>query len=1205
MARATKTLTYLDLSKTFYSRSGYLYTAQDSLEAWYEFETGALGTDSSPLGRDGTATNITATSDIPYILESSTKRLPFASARTAGDFNGSSSELLLTSATMSDLYSQTSLSFSFWINLDQLAGTKTLLRMGATRGMDVWFEYASGNYRLNIDDDAWSTTAGGWQLDNVLLKDTWQHFVITYDRSTAGNVPKAYMDGIELTPDFTTASAGTKQDFAGNTGFGSSTSAYYYNGSLDSCAIWSTILSQENILAIYNSRRGTYGQMQSGILSLPSRVVLQNRDVRTGSYPTIARTGDPDFTGIYVSPFNDTNSIIFSASNNIVYPTGLFEGSKFVSGGVATPNILQGLIAAGTSSAGVSDTHVSFTPGESISPFVENRVYIDNDLKFYTTGTTPGTLPGFNQRLSSKTILTFDTSPRKSTSIFWSTGTDAGSQPYANSALGLAGDINSGLAYYNWDRKVWEIVGNLTTGSNVDYYHPSPTVFTGSMLAQCQNPGTIHIGAPTQFGAFITSSYLMGCPTSVAGFPVESKFNATGSQILSLTSSLTAPFLLEKVSLLIGSATARFGSAPGGLDPYAFNQTAASSYQPPQNACFVLMHEDGAKVDLVKTNTWSRGGAAGSTAYEFTGESVFNVTRDREIIWFARAGCFDETAAPAGTPVAINPNVEAYLSATWPTIYASAETWLPTVTELYRYLGFRGSYTGSIMLEAEPRIIPDSTRAFPPIGLFNMYARNTTGHGASYIGNSTCTEMSGRNLFNDASGRSFIKSIVGSAIAFTTGVNWFAANPTSWYNMVSRKGSFETSPYVLTPKSNLILAAIYQNQAGMEALMVSGAYALNILPGESRLTLFGSQLRNNLPVETTTNQPLTSDAVHEALYFDNPVLDQFDVNSFRSLTGSYVDNVVSGSMFVAYDGNILRTKYSRRVVNTVSSGQAGTTGSLQRFVRLTDQAGTLYDSYPPNPVDILNKAGRGFFQITGVYLLGIATPDQTITKGFDESWFLRTAYEISSTRFVATNFSSLRSLAYDSSNNPTAAEVYLTYPDTVWVATGMGGGSDTDAISGIVSSDHGSALGDGAHINTVKTLFGFGAAKYDAPGYESGPDGADYNIPIIRGYKYGLSGLFGSHLDARFRRDRYGQFRDMLEQRRHPATLLRGGTVEYPLEIVFKSREGRGTDPSKTHSQNLSPFSSSSKPYYDGETVDRSDNPDRVLVPIDIDITLT
>jgi hypothetical protein len=154
-----------------------------------------------------------------------------------------------------------------------------------------------------------------------------------------------------------------------------------------------------------------------------------------------------------------------------------------------------------------------------------------------------------------------------------------------------------------------------------------------------------------------------------------------------------------------------------------------------------------------------------------------------------------------------------------------------------------------------------------------------------------------------------------------------------------------------------------------------------------------------------------------------------------------------------------------------------------------------------------------------------------------------------------------------------------------------------------ISDDDGGINTLESHKNSIKALWGFGRALFNSP--EWGVVASKRAVPHIRGYKYGLAGLFGSKADARFRRDRYGQFRDMLEQRRQPATLLAHGSVEYPLEITFKSREGVLTTPVRTHSQNLSLHATSSKPYYDGETVDRSDDPDRVLVPIDIDITLT
>ena len=89
------------------------------------------------------------------------------------------------------------------------------------------------------------------------------------------------------------------------------------------------------------------------------------------------------------------------------------------------------------------------------------------------------------------------------------------------------------------------------------------------------------------------------------------------------------------------------------------------------------------------------------------------------------------------------------------------------------------------------------------------------------------------------------------------------------------------------------------------------------------------------------------------------------------------------------------------------------------------------------------------------------------------------------------------------------------------------------------------------------------------------------------------------------RRDRFGQFRDVLEQRRDAAILNRDKSVDYPINIVFVSREGQRTSPDKTHSQNLSTFATSSVPYFDNTSVERDDNPDVILNPVEIEISLT
>jgi hypothetical protein len=137
--------------------------------------------------------------------------------------------------------------------------------------------------------------------------------------------------------------------------------------------------------------------------------------------------------------------------------------------------------------------------------------------------------------------------------------------------------------------------------------------------------------------------------------------------------------------------------------------------------------------------------------------------------------------------------------------------------------------------------------------------------------------------------------------------------------------------------------------------------------------------------------------------------------------------------------------------------------------------------------------------------------------------------------------------------------------------------------------------------------------------------GIHYGInPIIRGWKYGLINGFPQHTKTIFRRGRYGQLRDMLEQRQYSRfinvnnspvdyeaitidglekTLNEGLTVgsssgngagesavsvRFLKKIVNITPRGIGTiqtvfvNPAETTSQNLSSEVTSSLPYYDG-----------------------
>lgn len=149
--------------------------------------------------------------------------------------------------------------------------------------------------------------------------------------------------------------------------------------------------------------------------------------------------------------------------------------------------------------------------------------------------------------------------------------------------------------------------------------------------------------------------------------------------------------------------------------------------------------------------------------------------------------------------------------------------------------------------------------------------------------------------------------------------------------------------------------------------------------------------------------------------------------------------------------------------------------------------------------------------------------------------------------------------------------------------------------------------------DTIRVLYGFGdhnnifsdvgtnhfAEFKNHEDYNNGFFITRYDFgPIIRGWKYGLYSGLTANSQAVFRRDRFGQFRDMLEQRPFTKYFISpADTSRYrsdvigpsPIQVKFVDALGNITSPANTQSQNLSFEATSSMPYFDGETRDRTD----------------
>lgn len=187
-----------------------------------------------------------------------------------------------------------------------------------------------------------------------------------------------------------------------------------------------------------------------------------------------------------------------------------------------------------------------------------------------------------------------------------------------------------------------------------------------------------------------------------------------------------------------------------------------------------------------------------------------------------------------------------------------------------------------------------------------------------------------------------------------------------------------------------------------------------------------------------------------------------------------------------------------------------------------------------------------------------------------------------------------------------------------------------DAKIGTKTSFNNTLTGSAGLEDTVKALFGFGdinnmmtssAGAPMMPGLRFGtnhfaefrtyritPDGLSggwgwgthFGIgPIIRGWKYGVYSGLPTFSKAYYRQSRYGQFRDMLEQRlttKFYSTKEKGNVIEDNLiegagpsavTVKFVNVSGSIVSPLLTGAQNLSFEATSSMPYLDGTARNR------------------
>jgi hypothetical protein len=437
-----------------------------------------------------------------------------------------------------------------------------------------------------------------------------------------------------------------------------------------------------------------------------------------------------------------------------------------------------------------------------------------------------------------------------------------------------------------------------------------------------------------------------------------------------------------------------------------------------------------------------------------------------------------------------------------------------------------------------------------------------------------------------------------------------------------------------------------------------------------------------------SNQFLNSESIFEVIG-NYPVVDQFDVLYTNLQSGSYVDKYITGSMFVAtiaaptgrggftYSTPTQRGRaFSKLGVDATKlpTQDLSDTNRSYNLQPWRERAGTVknlkvfsnserfYDSLLPDLSKMIKTVGGNIEGISnfslGLYgntLDLLTVPIFLFTFPF-ESLFSSVARQAAFSKgFIATS-------GTDDVAGLISKRLLIQLGSAYAINAGFfsGGGyvmsHSPRFTAGITPVNSGALSSD-----VVKTLFGFGDANtyaYDLPytpgkGYTHLPVFRSGSVtggvgssrvfsPVIRGWKYGVQDGNPHYTSCVFRRDRFGQHRDMLEQRLYPVSYLdydnaptryfgdfetsampnpspekvKNVTIEYPVTVTFVKQQvvtlGTGTEQyellinaaqnsNQTFSSNLSPYATSSLPYFDLENTslgrNRGEIPNTVIDP--------
>jgi hypothetical protein len=377
---------------------------------------------------------------------------------------------------------------------------------------------------------------------------------------------------------------------------------------------------------------------------------------------------------------------------------------------------------------------------------------------------------------------------------------------------------------------------------------------------------------------------------------------------------------------------------------------------------------------------------------------------------------------------------------------------------------------------------------------------------------------------------------------------------------------------------------------------------MRIQTGGASLVLYGSLVKEDREIMFESNQNLTSPAIHESIGSER-ITDQFNIYTQKDRAGTYTDRVIAGNQIIS-DGHYA----------------AGAPTVANHFLRGAYGMFSIDGTYGTNGINLYLKPAFSFAASNRILVMDPFRLDRELSA-LDNNSHVRSAqpfvpHVCGEERYYDSIMPDIKQLAdrthsvefFGTDSTSKTRGMRLLSGSLQDITESMSfpydGNPDrklSDIYTLALTKDQifsnkiflGTAAKRRASIVTQKTLVD---TILFQKGYlfkvDSGatPAGADISFKHSRlgaqCYLYGIKNVRPQNTFAIFRSDRFGQFRDMLEQRSYAKFFLKekkSSVGRSPITVRFvKSLDGAtSASPGSTDSGNISTEYTSSRPYFD------------------------